>query len=735
MMLHRAVMTVGRRTLGALVLVVLLGALAGGSAAQGRTVGQMRVVDPPTVTGNRVSVGVRIEGVNPQALIPLSAVNFSVSEPAAELSVAREARTPHAVALLAVAGFGSDLDLIQASLRAYTDQYVQDGDRVLLITLDGRGLTETETDDPSALSAAIGAMQISRNYPILSEAVRPALAWLAEQPEGETVRFGVLFASYLNVNEDLTESAAFAGAGVPLHVVQPHTFRDSFTTRMRQMAENTGGLFIDNKNGLFSQGLPPQASASLKVLYDALAATRDVFTVSYRAVGSSLETQPDILLTARLTLTQSVSTRFQYARAFAPPTVSFSQQTIAPIRRPTVGPSGLLYDLDEQPVAVRVAFEDNVPRGVESIQLDVLDAVTGLVLGSSVVVEPQTDPSGSYRVPWSLVDFLEPGRLYTVTLRATVTDELGLSGSAEQQAAVTVAALPATATPTATLTPTPTATPSITPTPEASPTPDVTPSAVALVAGGGGEQGTAQPLPPPTPAPSAPPAPSGAPDPLVWLLGGMAAVFGVLTLGLALALWRARRAPARATTEGDAAIAGMSLMDIPTPLPDAPNNDPATIQNRSQLYGRLLVKRGLPAGEILIMAEEFVVGRKQDSDVQYTIDKPFVSPRHCLITHKRGRFTIRDLNSKNGTYVNGERLHPDRDTIVPVGSEVAVTQNIVFELWDPNTVVKVDYQGDAIRSNRVTEDNNTRTNPPTRANSSTVSSIDGEPVGDDYSPV
>lgn len=709
-------------------LAVLVAALLALFAAptQAQTRGQVLLYDDPTVEGDRISVPVYFEGVNPLSLVGLSAVSFSVDEPAADLSLEREARLGHSLVILVPVGFGSDVDLIQATLRAYTSAYVQPDDRVLMLTLDGRGLTRTETSTPAELADAINALRASSGYPLLAQAIPDALEWLEAAPN-DHVPLAMVVASYLNSGEDRTTSAAFAGAGYPLHVVQAHTFRQTSTTPMQQMAANTGGLFIDNLRGIFSQGAPPTASASLKVLYDALAATRDVFTVSYRAISTALDTEPQVTLTVQLSLTQAAEVSFTYERAFQPPIAAFSQQTIAPIRRPSSGPTGLVFDNETQPVNVRVTFPDNVPRRVVSLQLEVIDANTGTVLQSATGVNPQQDTSGAYRIDWPLVDFIEPGRSYPVRLRVTATDELGLTASAEQQAAVTVAALPPTATPT----PTATFTPSPTPRATATPTLDAT-EAESGVVSPPLTTGQSTPSSPTTPTV----APSGAPDPLVWVLGAVAGVLALIALVLFVALIRARNRPTQTATQSDAATVGLSLMDMPTPLPDAPAVDPLNMeQGKNTIYGRLLVKRGLPAGEVLLVREEFTVGRKADADVHYQIDKPYVSPRHCVITHKRGRFTIRDLNSKNGTFVNGERLQPDRDVIVPIGSEVAITQNVVFELWDKDTIVKVDYQGEAVRSTRITQESGVKTNTGTRTGSTVGGDFDGDPIDDDYSPV
>ena len=60
------------------------------------------------------------------------------------------------------------------------------------------------------------------------------------------------------------------------------------------------------------------------------------------------------------------------------------------------------------------------------------------------------------------------------------------------------------------------------------------------------------------------------------------------------------------------------------------------------------------------------------------------------MAYRAGEFIIKDLGSKNGTYVNGERLPREREVIVPLGSEIEITKNIALEIWDPDTIVDVE---------------------------------------------
>src|SRR5712692_594243 len=56
-----------------------------------------------------------------------------------------------------------------------------------------------------------------------------------------------------------------------------------------------------------------------------------------------------------------------------------------------------------------------------------------------------------------------------------------------------------------------------------------------------------------------------------------------------------------------------------------------------------------PIGEL-----EFTIGRQGDNDIN--LEDDLVSRRHCSIQLLDGRVVLRDLESKNGTLVNGEAI-------------------------------------------------------------------------------
>ena len=69
----------------------------------------------------------------------------------------------------------------------------------------------------------------------------------------------------------------------------------------------------------------------------------------------------------------------------------------------------------------------------------------------------------------------------------------------------------------------------------------------------------------------------------------------------------------------------------------------------------LVVRRGPNAGSRFLLDSDLtLVGRHPDSDI--FLDDVTVSRRHAEFYRQGGRFTVRDVGSLNGTYVNRERI-------------------------------------------------------------------------------
>ena len=69
----------------------------------------------------------------------------------------------------------------------------------------------------------------------------------------------------------------------------------------------------------------------------------------------------------------------------------------------------------------------------------------------------------------------------------------------------------------------------------------------------------------------------------------------------------------------------------------------------------LVMEPGTPRSRsIRLRSEQTVVGRRRDCGIRVVSRE--VSRRHCLLSYQNGYLSVEDLDSINGTYVNGQRI-------------------------------------------------------------------------------
>ena len=81
--------------------------------------------------------------------------------------------------------------------------------------------------------------------------------------------------------------------------------------------------------------------------------------------------------------------------------------------------------------------------------------------------------------------------------------------------------------------------------------------------------------------------------------------------------------------------------------------------------------------DLELVPGEFLIGRS--ADCQLSLDDPLVSRRHALLHVTGSSVTVRDLESRNGVFVNGSRIHGPRqlahgDTITIGSQHLTITQ-------------------------------------------------------------
>jgi pSer/pThr/pTyr-binding forkhead associated (FHA) protein len=72
----------------------------------------------------------------------------------------------------------------------------------------------------------------------------------------------------------------------------------------------------------------------------------------------------------------------------------------------------------------------------------------------------------------------------------------------------------------------------------------------------------------------------------------------------------------------------------------------------------------------------WTIGAAADNDV--VVEAASVSGRHCRITEQGPDYVLEDLGSRNGTFVNGERLKPATPRIVSRADKVSLGRNEPF---------------------------------------------------------
>lgn len=635
-----------------LVLLMILCALpASMGAAQSNAAAQIALRGEPRVVEGQVEVAFTVTDARGLAPDELAASTVKLGEPASGLTLTSKADLPLTLAVVVNLSNGSDVDLIQDTLRAYFNGYYEAGDKVTFYVLgpEANQPQITPVDDQATALEVVDSLKRSPNVYFITPTLRTVLSKL-QAADADMPRQVLYVGSFLNDPDEISASSIFAGQAIPFNVVLVQRFRPQAAPQHKTLADNGGGLFANNEGGSgVSVAGAPRAINTLKVLFDALDNSRRVYTLRYQSTNQNLDPERTVRLTITLPDGAQASGSFQYEPVFQPPQVKIISAVPAPVRMPSYSGERVVFDVAEQFISVSVTFPDGVRRSIKTLQLAATDTGSGRSRAPRVINAPAPDGSGNYSIPWTFDDYTTPGTVSTIDLTVTVTDALSLSGRDTQTAKLTVAALP--------------------PPPE--PTPTAVPTAVAASTSGLAGGSVANNL-------------------LFSVLAAFVLALILVVVFLLLLLARSNRQKAQLARLAEEA-AQQPVMAAPAPPPATPAAPvipaPQEQTEEQTLLGRLVTISGLDVTEIPITEEEFTIGR--DPSCNYIIDQPFVSPRHCMISLRKKTFFIRDLGAKNGTFINGERLPKNRDIPVPLGSEVNITMNISMELWDAKTVVKL----------------------------------------------
>ncbi len=86
-------------------------------------------------------------------------------------------------------------------------------------------------------------------------------------------------------------------------------------------------------------------------------------------------------------------------------------------------------------------------------------------------------------------------------------------------------------------------------------------------------------------------------------------------------------------------------------------NSKRSFKNKNRPYLKLLNLReslDINVEESYLLEDGFSIGRSRDNGI--AVEDPFISGEHAVFVSQDEGYLLKDMNSKNGTFVNGNRL-------------------------------------------------------------------------------
>ena len=92
------------------------------------------------------------------------------------------------------------------------------------------------------------------------------------------------------------------------------------------------------------------------------------------------------------------------------------------------------------------------------------------------------------------------------------------------------------------------------------------------------------------------------------------------------------------------------------------------------MFTVVIIEKGGKKKRVQIAEDAAIIGREPGNDIVLAVGN--VSKRHCRVTFLDGKFTVEDVGSTNGTYVNGRRI--PGPTLVGAKDKVYVGEFIIM---------------------------------------------------------
>ena len=200
-----------------LIIFILLCCLpASWSLAQSDAAAQITLQSPASVVQGAVTLQFSVTDQRGLSPVDLSPNSIKLGEPASNISLTSKAQLPLTLAIIVNLSSGSDLDLIQNTLRAYFKDYYQPQDNVTFYVLgpEANKPQVTVIKNQADAAALIDGLKRSPNLYSITPTLKAALTAL--QAAGSSAPRQVLYiGSFLNDPQEANASSIFAGAAHP----------------------------------------------------------------------------------------------------------------------------------------------------------------------------------------------------------------------------------------------------------------------------------------------------------------------------------------------------------------------------------------------------------------------------------------------------------------------------------------------------------------------------------------
>jgi len=101
---------------------------------------------------------------------------------------------------------------------------------------------------------------------------------------------------------------------------------------------------------------------------------------------------------------------------------------------------------------------------------------------------------------------------------------------------------------------------------------------------------------------------------------------------------------------------------------------------------KLISISGANRGQSYVLSEKTTLGRKEDNNIVLSSSK--ISKNHCVLEIKNNELTVKDLNSSNGTFVNGFLVQEKK----LISGDQILVGNFVFQVVNTQSNKKINHE-------------------------------------------